>query len=86
MSLVYLLHFGKNSRLTMTKTVRYDKELSVLQRNYFILTGFIHAIYHTPIQNCTHINFMYNTLCTGDVTLRSTRKVFYLQYPVHSLK
>lgn len=28
---------------------------------------------------------MNDTLCTGDVTLRSTRKVFYLQYPVQGL-
>lgn len=28
---------------------------------------------------------MNDTLCTGDVTLRSTPKVFYLQYPVQGL-
>jgi len=56
----------------MTKTVGYDPELSVLERDVFILTVCLQTRYHTPIQNCTCVNCMNNTLCTGDVTLRFT--------------
>jgi hypothetical protein len=69
----------------MTKTVGRDPELSVLERDVFILTACSHAKHHTPIQNCTHNNVMNNASCTGDVTLRYTRKVFYLQSPIQGL-